>query len=364
MEVGIVGLPNVGKSTLFNALARAKAAASNYPYCTIDPNVAVVEVADERLTALASMVGPKRVTHPVLRFVDIAGLARGAHKGEGLGNLFLSHIRGVDAVAHVIRCFEDKSVIHVEGQTDPVRDLGIVETELFLSDIQVLERRLEKLAKVAKSGDQHARGEAAFLHEIKAALDGGCRFQVPDDLDPELAVVMNEIQLLSAKPVIYVANVGEDPCSEENVACYRTVRAQAEARGSVAVPVSAKLEAEIAELDPDEGRAMLREMGFEDGALKRFVRACYDLLQVITFLTIKGEETRGWTVRRGTEVRDAAGKIHSDMRDRFICAEVVSFEEFVACGGLTEAKEKGLVRTEGKNYIVKDGDIVLVKFGR
>jgi GTP-binding protein YchF len=364
MEVGIVGLPNVGKSTLFNALARARAAASNYPYCTIDPNVAMVEVADERLATLASVVKPERVTQPVLRFVDIAGLARGAHKGEGLGNLFLSHIRGVDAVAHVIRCFDDKSVVHVEGQIDPVRDLEIVETELFLSDIQVLERRLEKLAKTARSGDQHARKEAAFLTEIKGALDQGRRFEVPDDLDTELAAVFNEIQLLSAKPVIYVANIGEDPCSERSTACFEAVCGQAEARGSVAIPISAKLEAEIMELDPEEGRALLGEMGFDQSALKRFVRACYDLLQVITFLTIKGEETRGWTVRRGTEVRDAAGKIHSDMRDKFICAEVISFQEFVTCGGMSEAREKGLVRTEGKNYMVKDGEIVLVKFGR
>jgi GTP-binding protein YchF len=364
MEVGIVGLPNVGKSTLFNALARAQAAASNYPYCTIDPNVAVVEVTDQRLAALASIVEPARVTHPVLRFVDIAGLARGAHEGEGLGNLFLSHIRGVDAIVHVIRCFEDKSVVHVEGEIDPVRDLGIVETELFLSDIQVLERRVEKLAKIAKSGDKHAQKEATFLSEIKAALDRGQRFEIPDDLDTELAAVLSEIQLLSVKPVVYVANIGDDPLSDRSKTCFEAVRTQAEARAATAIPISAKLEAEIMEIDPEEGQALLEEMGFGESALKRFVRACYDLLQVITFLTIKGEETRGWTVRRGTEVRDAAGKIHSDMRDKFICAEVISFEEFVTCGGMSEAREKGLVRTEGKNYMVKDGDIVLVKFGR
>ena len=364
MEIGIVGLPNVGKSTLFNALACAKAPASNYPYCTIDPNVAVVEVPDERLTHLASVVRPQRVTHPTLRFVDIAGLARGAHKGEGLGNLFLSHIRGVDAVAHVVRCFEDAAVVHVEGEIDPVRDMGIVETELFLSDIQVLERRMEKLAKLAKSGDQHARKESEFLRAIKVCLDDGRRFEVPQDLDSELALTLGEIQLLSLKPVIYVANTGDDSASQRSAAWSAAIEAEAGKRGAAATRISAKLESEISELDPDEGRMLLGEMGFEQGALARFVKACYDLLQVITFFTIKGEETRGWTVRRGTGVRDAAGKIHSDMRDKFVCAEVIPFEQFIACGGMAEAREQGLVRTEGRDYKVGDGDIVLVKFGR
>jgi GTP-binding protein YchF len=323
-----------------------------------------VEVRDDRLAGIARIVDPEIVTHPTLKFVDIAGLARGASNGEGLGNMFLSHIRSVDAIVHVLRCFQDKSIVHVEGEVDPVRDLEIVETELFLSDIQMLDRRLAKLEKVAKSGDQHAKKEMDFIKYIRDLLDESQRYIPPDDIDPELMAVLREISLLSSKPALCVANIGEDPTSEAARACTARVEQAAKARGAVCIPVSAKLESELAELAPEEGAALLGDMGFEAGALERFVRACYGLLQVVTFFTIKGAESRGWTIRSGAEARDAAGKIHSEMRDKFVCAEVVSYSDFMSSGGLAVAKDKGLVRTEGKHYIVKDGDIVLIRFGK
>jgi len=364
MEIGLVGLPNVGKSTLYNSLARASADASNYPYCTIEPNVAVVEVPDDRLDRLGEMLEPGRLTHPLLRFVDIAGLARGASRGEGLGNMFLSHIRDVDAIAHVIRCFRDPSVVHVEGEVDPARDVGIIETELFLADLEVVDRRLEKLAKMAKSGDARVRKEHEFLEKVRASLDEGTVFDAHQVGDPDLADELKELRLLTSKPSLFVANVGEDVNSDASRECIAKIGELARERGAALIPVSAKLEAEFAELSPEEAAPLLKEFNFDQSALDRFVRACHGLLQVVTFFTIKGEETKGWTVSKGTSVRQAAGKIHTDMYNKFVCAEVVAFDELMSAGGMREARENGLARTEGKEYIVRDGDVILIKFGK
>jgi GTP-binding protein YchF len=364
MEVGLLGLPNVGKSTLFNALSRAGAPASNYPYCTIEPNVAVVEVPDERLDKLGELLKPGKLTHPLLKFVDIAGLARGASKGEGLGNMFLSHIRDVDAVAHVVRCFPDPSVVHVEGEIDPVRDIEVVETELFLADLETVDRRLAKLGKVAKSGDAKARRAHEFLEGVRTHLDRGEVFDAEPVGDPDQRHELDELRLLTSKPSLFVANIGENGNSESSRSCVGKIESMARSRRAAVIPVSARLEAELAELPPEDAGPLLREFDFDQCALERFVRACYALLQVVTFFTIKGEETRGWTVGSGTSVRRAAGKIHTDMYDNFVCAEVVAFEDLMRSGGMREARENGLARTEGRDYTVRDGDVVLIKFGK
>ena len=362
MKLGIVGLPNVGKSTLFNSLTKDKAEAANYPFCTIDPNVGIVTVPDKRLQVLTELYQSQKTTPAVIEFVDIAGLVKGASQGEGLGNKFLSHIREVDAVVHVVRCFEDSNIVHVDGSIQPLRDIETIQLELIFSDLEILERRIAKTAKTVKA-DKSLQGEMDFLLRIKEVLESGKSVRRMTRTEEE-AEMLKDFNLLSAKPTIYAANVAEEDLADDGAAnpFVQSVKELAAAEGSEAFVVSAKLESEIADLDEAEKKEFLEELGLKDSGLDKLIHASYSLLGLISYLTAGEKEVRAWTITKGTKAPGAAGKIHSDFERGFIKAEIVSYDDLIACGNYQAAKEKGLVRQEGKEYVVKDGDVILFRF--
>ena len=364
MKLGIVGLPNVGKSTLFNSLTKAGADSANYPFCTIDPNIGIVAVPDERIKLLGDMYHSKKVTPAVIEFVDIAGLVKGASKGEGLGNQFLANIREVDAIVHVVRCFDDPNVVHVDGSVNPVRDIETINLELIFSDLEILERRIAKTARSARM-DKKAGKETALLEKIRAHLEEGKpakTFEVGDDEDDQAWFA--SYNLLTAKPVIYAANVAESDLADDAAsnAYVQDVRRTAEEEGSGVFVICAQIEEEIAELEDDEKEMFLEELGLSQSGLDKLIRASYTLLGLMSFLTAGEDETRAWTIKIGTKAPQAAGKIHTDFERGFIRAEVVNYKDLLECGSLAAAREKGLVGLEGKEYVVQDGDVILFRF--
>ncbi len=363
MKLGITGLPNVGKSTLFNSLTKAGAEAANYPFCTIDPNVGVVAVPDARVKKLGEIYHSKKVTPAIIEFVDIAGLVKGASKGEGLGNQFLANIRETDAIVHVVRCFEDDNVVHVDGSVNPLRDIETINLELIFADLEVIERRIGKVGKTARMNKSYQK-EAALLEKLKQLLEEGRMAREYETDDEEEEALLKGYNLLTAKPVIYAANVGEDDLADDGAgnAGVSALREKAAGEGSEVFVVCASIEEEISQLEEEDKEAFLEDLGLKEAGLDRLIKASYSLLGLISFLTCGEDESRAWTIKKGTKAPQAAGKIHTDFERGFIKAEVIGYDTLLECGTVAAAKEKGLVRMEGKEYVVKDGDVILFRF--
>ena len=361
MKMGIVGLPNVGKSTLFNAITKAGAECANYPFCTIEPNVGVVAVPDERLTKLAEIYKPQKVTPAVIEFVDIAGLVKGASHGEGLGNKFLSHIREVDSIVEVVRCFEDSNIVHVDGSINPIRDIETINLELIFADIETVDKRIDNAKKKIKA-DKKYQEELDVFEKIKQALEAGKLAQILSFTDEEKAIIKDAF-LLTMKPILYVANVSEeqlnDIANDKNV---NSVKEYAKEQGAEVISLCVKIEEELASLDEDEEKEMLEALGLEESGLDKVIKASYDLLGLMSFLTAGEPEVRAWTIKKGTKAPQAAGKIHSDIERGFIRAEIVSYDDLIREGSINAVKERGLMRSEGKEYVMQDGDVVLFRF--